>query len=495
MDEEKLLIDPGKLKRRLEIARKLAAESLRELKKNGCDAKDQENSATRSHTSSNIVQGRNSKSLYSIHSSELSIGNRYSLENLMETLKSESVSNLTSLSSISRLICIMEEHVSPCCVYIWMIKGGGDLLEVSSASSNSFMLGQTLRRGEGITFLSLQYKCPILVKSISQRLWFAIRDEGWEELPSGDCHIKHFLDVPTDASSSNFLFNDKTVRPDTYLAVPLRFGDQIIGVLAFDGFNMEGITHLETLLRPARIMSTRLMNDFNNSSKLVRLYRHGVDIDKSVMKTRVLQPTNGCKFPVNTVQGRITSMENSKNGVSFVGGPRFHIQWEDGIEETEVRLTGLYAYLASSKKSLGHILELSSVALGQLIECGTVLGDLFGRARWANEKTNMLSLVSKNLPNFGSIVSRFMKVLFSSIIYAERIEVWELRDALLTPGLKTPIICQAYMDKNHMKYRTCDMIPAVNLRNDEADTLVCELRIADRSLSLPSRPEVLACSF
>ena len=87
-------------------------------------------------------------------------------------------------------------------------------------------------------------------------------------------------------------------------------------------------------------------------------------------------------YPV--VCGKVTDWALEKNGITYYGGARFTLTWEDGLIEEGVPAPQLVKVYSNTPQSLGGCTVLDEELMQELLRIGQAAGPVLGRYAHTN---------------------------------------------------------------------------------------------------------------
>jgi len=231
----------------------------------------------------------------------------------------------------------------------------------------------------------------------------------------------------------------KLTQGEAVVYVPLLGKRGGVGCLEIHGLFSEGLTDPSQYHRKTNVLRAMIAKQDFRFTETVRLWRLPGD--------RLVGTIPTTKFPkyqvslYNVVCGKIQQVIFEREGVPYAGGPRYSLEWEDGLFEEAVTAGDLCKLFANTPTSLGTSTKLDLALTERLLKLGIAAGETLER-QFTNDA---LSLVKKklNVPNLGDMESfeRALDILLSVVT--------KIREASLF----------VFNEKTHAAVQVCERLP------------------------------------
>ena len=158
---------------------------------------------------------------------------------------------------------------------------------------------------------------------------------------------------------------------DSVLYVPMCGQASDVGVLEIHGLYAEGVTDMARAQRPNGALKAMIAAKDYRFKHKVKFWRKPGTFSGGV----VVRPSKNMEkatYPV--VCGRVTDWATEKNGITYYGGARFTVTWEDGLVEEGLPAAQLAALYTHTPQSLGACTVLDEELIEELARVGRHAG-------------------------------------------------------------------------------------------------------------------------
>ena len=251
-----------------------------------------------------------------------------------------------------------------CDLYIGLLQPKGDELRYVVASQRSRMVGETLRRGEGVSFRCIDNGSIVMVRDADS------------------------------TSAARVKFFGKRVLP--FVCVPLTSANDgsRLGVLAVDGFNLAAPLLASPLLTGAPCAKPADDHDMEEDAEALQSYTDRLEPflagrDKACQRVKLWRPpgarAGSCvKEPPSStvaaraVAGHVCAVDRQKGQAAL-----YTVQWEDGLREGDISLRLIREMLMVQPLGLGIGTPLDEAVVRFMTRAAQIMGDHLDRLRSA----------------------------------------------------------------------------------------------------------------